>query len=303
MRRFLIDIIVGFASFCVVWLVGELLFEQFKGQNDYSYKYNYVKNNPAVKTLLIGHSHFENGLNPYLLGDSVFDCAIGGRGRWMGWDVQLAEKLYVTMPNLRTIIYPLSYSVPWESPHYRKPIPENVLEYLYFYSKYMSAFYDEFPENVLCISALYFNKMGLKYWHDDKVDSLGYMPFRGQCVNWQQMHNASDFSFFVGEVADSCYTEYIVYLKRLARICYENNIRLVVVTCPHSNAFMQNARPEIVAKMKATVDSVSIHYPVEYYDYMDDPEFRKDSLYYNASHLNSTGADMFALRIKKDINL
>lgn len=303
MRQFVRDMVVGLTSFCVVWIIGELAFDLYKGQNDYSYKYNYIKNNPAIKTLLIGHSHFENGLNPYLLGDSTFDCAMGGRGRWMGWDVQLAGKLYVTMPNLKTIIYPLSYSAPFESPHYRKPVPSNVQEYLYFYSRYMHAYYDRFPQNLFYSSALAFNKMGPNYWVDKNVDSLGYRPYKGQCENWKNMHNTNDVSFFVGEIADLCYQEYIGYMIQLAKTCYDNNIRFIVVTCPHSNAFLQNTHPDVLCKIFAVVDSVRKFYPVDYYNYIDDEEFREDSLYYNASHLNSVGADLFAIRVRKDINM
>ena len=44
-------------------------------------------------------------------------------------------------------------------------------------------------------------------------------------------------------------------------------------------------------------------YDITFRYYLDDEEFRADSLYYNCSHLNSIGADMFALRVKQDFGL
>lgn len=304
MKRFIIDIIFGFVCFCLVWCAGEIVFDRFKGQNNYSYKYNYVKNNAGIKTLLIGHSHFENGLNPYLLGDSVFDFAISARGRWFGWEVGLAEALYPTMPNLRTVICPLHYGHPYTSPHYRKPMEDYTEECMYYYTRYMHVPYDRVPQKYKFYSSLYFNKMGLKYWEDEEhIDSLGFYPFEGKMDDWEGQQNVEDYSYYVGDIADSCYEEYVHNFIKLAKICNENGIRLIVVTTPHSDAFIKNTRPEIIAKMEAIVDSVRIHYPIEYRNYMMDEEFRADSIYYNASHLNSIGADMFALRLKKEFNL
>lgn len=303
MKKFILHIIIGLVGFCILWGGGELLFDKYKGINAYSYKYNYVKNNAGIKTLLIGHSHFENGLNPYLLGDSVFNFALGGRGNWMGWEVKLAEDLYHTMPNLQTVIYPLGYNTPFESPHYRVPIKESVEEYMYFYTKYMHAPYDRKPEKYKYYSALYFNKMGPKYWDNEKIDSLGYKPFEGQMPDWRHQHNVNDSAFYYGEVADKCYTEFVENFIRLAKICHDNNIRLIAVTCPCSDAFIENTRPEIILKMESIIDSVRLYYPIEYKNYMSDDEFRADSIYYNSSHLNSSGADMFAKRLKNDFNL
>ena len=53
----------------------------------------------------------------------------------------------------------------------------------------------------------------------------------------------------------------------------------------------------------ALIDSVRAYYPIEYKNYLDDAEFRADSLYYNSSHLNSIGADKFAIRVKEDFGL
>lgn len=284
--------------FLLFWMILEYAIGQVS--NQYSYKYNYIKNNPSIKTLLIGHSHFADGINPYLMGDSVFDFATSGRG-WLYFDVKLAEQLYPTMPNLKTVIFPLSYAVPYESPHY-KEIDEGMKIRLYVYSKYMHVPYDIFPQKYIYSSALICNQLGLSCWLKQSVDSLGYEKRLGKTTNWQYMHNINP-DIFKGDTATLCYKEYKNYLIDLAKICYDNNIRFIAVTCPCADCYIANTRQVGIDNLYALVDSVRAQYPIEYKNYMNDPEFRADSLYYNSSHLNSIGADLFAIRVKKDFDL
>lgn len=298
MKKFLFDILIGFIAFVCFWGVAEYVFSQHDVVNSYSYKYNYVKNNPAIKTLLIGNSHFENSVNPYLMGDSVFDFAISGR--WIYWDVLLAKQMYPTMPNLKTVIIPTGYATPYWSLHYKK-FREIDKEYAFKYAKNMHLYYDVFPDNMILSSALITNKMGLKYWIDEEVDSLGYDMITGHEENFDN-HNVSPDVMYSSR-ADLSFNEYISHLREIARICQENNIRFIAVTCPCADSYVRNTRPAGIQKLHDLMDSVRAYYPIEYYNYLNDPEFREDSLYYNCSHLNSIGADKFAIRLKNDLGL
>lgn len=299
MKRFLIDICLGLIIFGITWILTEYTMAHVDIQNDYSYKYNYVKANSAIKTLLIGHSHFENSINPYLMGDSVFDFAISGR--WIYWDALLAQDIFPTMPNLRVVIIPLGYHHIYASWHYNglRDIDE---EYAYMYSKYMHKYYDRFPECIYFCSALYCNKMGIKYWQNEQVDSLGYSKIIGQERDWKNIHNVPS-DMLTKKYVNESYSEYRLYLIQIAQACYKNNIRFIAVTCPCANCYIENTCEEGINNLYALIDSVRVHYPIEYKNYLDDADFRADSLYYNCSHLNSKGADKFAIRVKEDFGL
>lgn len=301
MKRFIINIYVGVVVFCATWISAEIIMAHANIVNDYSYKYNYVKNNPAIKTLLIGHSHFDNSINPYLMGDSVFDFAISGR-RWIYWDTKLAEQLFPTMPNLKTVIFPFGYAMPYESPHYEKEWSEGRKEYMYMYTKYMNIPYDRFPQNLVYRSALLSNKMGIKYWTNNHVDSLGYNKMEGRSPYFEEWVIETNIPW-ESDTVHMCYNEYKDYFIQLAKVCHENNIRLVAVTCPCANCYVSNTCERGIKNLYDLIDSVHAYYPIEYYNYLNDPEFREDSLYYNCSHLNSIGADKFAIRLKTDIGL
>lgn len=300
MKRLFVDICIGVIVFCIVWIVAEYAMTRANVLNNYSYKYRYVKDNSAIKTLLIGHSHFENSINPYLMGDSVFDFAISGR-RWIYWDAKLAEQLFPTMQNLKTIVFPLGYALPYESPHYQ--VHSEVKKfYMYMYTKYMDIPYDVFPQNYIYKSALLNNKLGFKYWIDKPQDSLGYEKCEGQLPNFRSSLEETNI-LWNSDTTALCYNEFKEYFIQLAKTCYENNIRFIVVTCPCADCYVANTCEQGIKNLYALVDSVAAHYPIEYYNYLDDDEFRADSIYYNCSHLNSIGADMFALRVKEDFGL
>ena len=298
MKRFFGDICTVVVVFCIAWFIAEYAIRNVN--NDYSYKYNTVKNNPAIKTLLIGHSHFMYSINPYLMGDSIFDFAIRAR-RWIYWDTKLAEHLFPSMQNLQTVIFPLGYAMPYESPHYQ-PHSEGIIECLYMYSKYMHVPYDVFPKNYIYKSALLSNKMGVKYWMGKPQDYLGYTKVEGQSSFFEDGLEETNIMWNNDTIA-LCYKEFKEYFIQLAKICYENNIRFIAVTCPCANCYVANTSEQGINSLYALVDSVAAYYPIEYHNYLDDEEFRADSLYYNCSHLNSIGADMFALRVKQDFGL
>ena len=55
--------------------------------------------------------------------------------------------------------------------------------------------------------------------------------------------------------------------------------------------------------MHQIIEDVRKEYPIEYKDYLQDPAYRADSLYYNCSHLNNIGATRFGAQIKADFHL
>lgn len=262
MKKFLFNIIIGLLAFCVIWALAEIFVANTSEVNSYSYKYKYVMNNTSIQTLLIGNSYFENSINPYMMGDSVFDFAISGR--WIYYDVQLLSAIVPTMPNVKVVIFPMGYKAPYISWHYYglRPIDR---DYAYKYSKYMHIYYDRYPESLRLRSALFCNKMRLQYRKEEPQDSLGYDPGIGQVEDWSTQQNISP-SIIEGDTAYLCYQEYRTYLIELARICHENNIRFIVVTTPCADSFIANTREQGVRNLYDLIDSVSVYYPVEYYN-------------------------------------
>ena len=78
MKRFIIRVLLF--SLCVLAIGAIFELYLLTVENEYSYKRRYVEENgSAIKTLILGHSHAAFGMNPDLMGDSVFNFAISGR--------------------------------------------------------------------------------------------------------------------------------------------------------------------------------------------------------------------------------
>ena len=137
MKRFGKLIILSFLLFLFLWGIAEYLVGVI--DTEYTHKYRQVRNNSSISTLLIGSSLFENSINPHLIqDDSIYDFATSGR--WIYWDMKLAEKLFPTMPNLQTVIFPMAYDAMYDSPHYHDLTSDEEYNIFRYSIKYISIF-------------------------------------------------------------------------------------------------------------------------------------------------------------------
>lgn len=304
MKKFLSLLLVG----CIVFLVVAVCIELYQAKvvNSMTIKYNYMEQKSCgIKTLLLGNSYMENSINPHLMGDSVFDLAVSGR--WIYYDFKLLERYSSRMTNLKQVVFGMGYAVPfYGSLHF----PEEGKEYAdfqkYRYEKFMHVRYDRSP---------YYYWFGLfrgyirmatlcddNGFYQDTLGYVGYDCIEGQQINWEKVQNI-DPDVVSNPHASVQIKEYTIFLKEMARICQQNGVRFIVITPPCHDSYIANVRQEGLDILHGMIDEVRASYPVEYIDYLQDVEFRTDSIYYNCSHLNSIGADMFALRVKKDFGL
>ena len=300
MKQLLKDIIIVLLLFLGFVLPLEFFVFPYLSNNVYNYKCNYVENNSErISILLMGNSYFANSIDPSLLGDSVFDMAI--EGRWIYYDKELMKRYVPQMQNLKTIIFPMGYKMPFQgSHHYSDNISID-----YCHEKFMKVWYDNFPENFFrFLYVVHGISSSVKLFSDNVYcNSMGYSRVIGHHnSNWRQEQNISS-DIIYGQEAIKQVKEYCEYLKEMAAICNQNGVRFIVVTPPFHDSFNANVKQEGVEILHELIDNVRNEYPIEYKDYIQDDEFRADSIYYNCSHLNSIGAELFALRVKKDFGL
>lgn len=301
MKCFLKQIFIGITIFFALLIP----FEYFvipNIPNEISGKYNFVKQHKdEIKILLMGNSYFENGVNPKLIGDSVFDFAMSGR--WIHYDNELLKIFIPKMSNLHTVIYPMGYSKIYEE--YSKVPYSNQHQNDFFHEKYMHVWYNRFPQNIDRWFAIkYSDRIGLKYWYvltdSTCYKRMGYKPLYG-CYVVNEQIKFQDITQV--KKANKIVKEYTNYLISMAKICKEYNIRFIVVTPPCHNVFNEHITNVGINTMYDVIENVRRFAPIEYYDYLLDGTFRADTLYHDSSHLNSIGADKFALRLKEDLNL
>ncbi len=290
MKLFLRDSLLVLASAILLWLLLPSPPPYFENK---SYKCHYLETHASdIKTLFLGNSVFESGVDPNVLGDSLFLAASGGRIIW--YDIKMAERYIPRMPNLKTVFYPLLHCISdlGRLDGNRSLTESFALEY------YITTQLPPPPQAAatMTLPGTTLPRIG-RYVVDVTVDSLGFLPLDGHpegilmIPNYEQKH------------ADSVASQ----LAQLATICRDNGIRFIVLTTPYSSEFISNMPPAshdslhaVITKAQALLNG---SYSIEYYDYIDHPDFRDDSLYYNWNHLNRQGAHLFALRLKEDFGL
>lgn len=91
----------------------------------------------------------------------------------------------------------------------------------------------------------------------------------------------------------------IVLFEKFINECKANNIELILVYTPEyidGQKFVAN-RDDIIQIYR----NFSIKYSIEFYDYSDDSLCLNKKYFYNASHLNSTGASIFSKKLANDL--
>lgn len=299
MKLFLQNILFG-SIFFMIFLILIEVFVISRVPNEFSYKYNYVnENGEKIAILLMGNSYFEMSMNPELIADSVFDFA--GTARWIYYDLELLKDFLPNMSNLHTVIYPMGYSKFYENYHEDSdPLID------FFYEKYMHVWYNRFPQNIDRWFAIkYSDRIGFKQWYSS-IDSTwsGYSP-KEECRSIMQKKKEQEAFQDITQLENSApiVEEYTNYMLSMAKTCKEYGVRFIVVTPPYHELLYQKISDIGVKMMYDVIECVSCHAPIEYKNYLFDPEFQVDSLYYDCTHLNSIGADKFAIRVKNDFNL
>lgn len=293
MRLFIKDTLAC-AAFIFLMAATIVLTLGAKQQNqELQYKYDYMENRAdSIKTLLLGHSHFANSINPHVI-DSTFDLAVSARISL--FDAQLAERYVPQMPHLHAVVYPLAYEQEAGAAYLN---PELYGDLMYAYRRYMHL--NDLP--------LYETRKGeLSYWKKYIRRSLTYQAYYstwkcdslGYCSLKDEVSDTRSANFAPGSAAKVTES-----LKRMARVCSENGVRLIVVTNPANNTFLKHTvTKEGVDSLYSIIRSVDSLYPVEYHCYLDDPQFRDSTLFHDQTHLNHRGATLFAERVKKDFGL
>lgn len=251
-----------------------------------AFKYNYVeKHADEIKTLFMGHSHFESGINPWVL-DSTYNFAQAARISY--YDLELLKHFIPQMSNLKTVIYPLAYE---GEPGIFFLSSKKRRTQMFEYKKGMHIEYP--PEyNSLLNNVIYYLKGFTLLRNSIRCDTLGYVSLHGVSNN--------NNLFFVSGKTESLLNN----LTEMAKICNQNNIRFIILSCPCNSTFLkENVSNNGIDTLYGIINNIIKCYPVEYHCYLNDTMFADDSLFFDQTHLNYNGATLFTKRLKDDFGL
>ena len=265
----------------------------------------------SIEGLILGHSHALRGIDPALLGKNVFNNAESGK--WIYYDAKELSKYIPFMSNLHFVIYPIGYDMPqgflschYEHDHYFKK--EDSHDYnIHMYAKYEHIPYDRYPLKITAYSSFLTDNLAYEEVRKHRdCDSLGFETLDStlHCsINWDTCNLVHLPDSEIIKSPSIYYNEYKQYLMNMASICHQYNVRFICITAPCYKTYIDKTNTRGIEMLYELIDSVATKYPIEYYNYLLDEEFRADSFYYDCSHLNYIGAKHFTNRLKKDLGL
>lgn len=276
--------------------------------NPYAYKSSYVKNHAdEIECLLLGSSHFEEGLCPDSMGTGIFNMARSGR--YLIYDVALAQKHVPQLHHLKTLIIPYEYFEFYQGRNEAAPSKKATREELEptikcMNYKYMGLRVDPF----WCWSEfLYSNEdfMGRFFKSNDELigsDSLGYvaLSLSGRQANWAEkglpdkIDPTRSKDPELARLLDEHYTA-------LAELTQAHHVRLIFLSTPYYKTYQEMMDPGVMAEMDAYMKALQQRYPhIEYYNYSFDDRFVADD-FFDSSHLTTTGAAKFSKMVKAEV--
>lgn len=93
-------------------------------------------------------------------------------------------------------------------------------------------------------------------------------------------------------------------LYKIADLCKEHNIELILVSTPVRKNYYEKINPAQKEEIEDIMTNFLSHNPyAKYYDFMQDSEFiHTDDYFYDADHLTNVGADAFSVKLKSIIS-
>ncbi len=284
----------------MIWCGIEVL--QCFADNDYTYKYNYIKKNgSSINTLLLGNSYFHWGLDPLAINDSCFNAATSAR--WIYYDRMILQNLIIHTPNLKNVIYPIGHKIPFcgiehnENPkHNRAPMIR------YEHAKFMNIFYHPTKNHKYPYLDWYGGDV-ISYWtlkSKHKCMDSGFAPqdFNGVEVHAEKLMSDTLINSLT---AQSNVKEFFDELKLIAEICEQHNIRLITVIPPVTRHQYEMIQPQITEIIINNIAEIQKNNRFEFYDFSNLPEFSDNALFCDHTHLNASGAKLFGKIINNKI--
>lgn len=298
MRRFLKNIlIIGAIMFSILFGIELLLLTK---PNDYSYKRKYIESHlDGIKVLFLGHSYFEVGINPAVIGDSVFNAAISGRAAGNTWDAQLAERYVPKMKNLKVLALPFAYHHIYETKSITPESRSNIRTYKCMNYKYLGltsgSFSLRFWPELLNSNLNFWARLSTKA-SKVQCDSLGFIAFPDRAENWQTEH-LPDTEPTKADLNKVLLQDYL----RIAAVCKENGVSFVIIATPIYDTYRQIISEKWQVDAEKIISEVRKSFPeVLFYNFAFDSRFTED-YFKDAGHLNEQGAKMFSEIVKEEV--
>jgi len=264
-----------------------------------SKRYLFESNKSSIECLIIGTSHTFMGINPKLFPFKTINIAENGKP--IEVDIEIIEKNINNLPNLKYVIIPIDYFTLYFSGMKERSTAK-------FYHHWnlkdgMIRSYSSERYHFFTCGYSFYNEILKKQTNDS---NSGYNPevndfsksTPSQQKNYCEKKMDSWNQFFI-DTSISIYVQKRV--QKLVTLLKEKKIHTILVTMPVSEAFSKEYDKNLVRKNSLFIQKLSKESNSLYINLENYYQFKNDSLFNDGDHLNSKGALIATVEIKKRI--
>ncbi|MDD2475331.1 MAG: hypothetical protein PHI32_05410 [Dysgonamonadaceae bacterium] len=276
--------------------------------NDYKLKKNYLDSNSNnIETLVLGSSHAYYGISPKYLSPKSFNA--GYVSQSIDFDYEIINKYRDNFKNLKTVVLPISYFTffttletnmeSWRIKNYVIYYDINKPHHLSDYSELLS---NDFKINVFRLGGYYIKRKIHVYsdefgWGTDHNSKNAVSLIEtGESA---ALRNTFDVRL---EATKRTFEENVKLLYSIAEWCKINKIKLILLTPPAYQTYIDNLDDHQLSMTVKTANAVASKYEnCQYYNLINDSSFTAID-FYDADHLSENGAKKLSDIISKKIN-
>lgn len=279
--------------------IGELVVRSI--ETPYRYKADWLRENgDKVKILVLGSSHTYYGIIPSVLGDSVFNLA--NISQTPEYDLALLKTFHSDMPNLETVIVPISYFT------FRDPALEDMDHGLCVQYKVGMGLplHSDFSLYNLCITDFksYAGRLRNLIMPQELniCDTLGFglgFDLAHREPNWKE--KAVDRAHDLTQILPGRPEKVENVIKELVSYCKEKNIELIFITTPVITEFSSAIDRKQYEEMREKIRGLRENCNMKYYDFFMSDNF-KDEDFHDSDHLSDIGARKLSLMLRDSLS-
>jgi len=305
MRRFIFKILLFSFVIAVSFIPIELLLRRIP--NDYSYKNEYLdKHSAEIQIIIFGSSHEYYGINPDYFSKKTFNASYIAQS--LNYDFKIFNKFQNSFNSLEIIVLPMSYYSLWYSLK-----DDNVTwqenDYMLYYGIKTDSF--KFKDNFKLFGNDLLYDLVKIYKHYIKNKSyiicskLGWGTYYEYGNDLQESGKATSKRHTVDiftEKRIKIMEEKMEILNSFIDFCNQRNIKLILVATPTYYTYRENLNTEQLNKTNSIISTfIETHSNCYYFDWFDDNDFSAED-FYDADHLNKTGAEKLSKKLSQKID-
>ena len=256
-----------------------------------------------VEILITGTSHAQNGVAPQFLALPAFNLSYGSQS--LHYDTQLVSKYVDSMPNLKLVIFAISYHAleyrlansieRWRSGFYKQVygIPGEAGEQGFKLTNYSYIALFTPKEAVRLASGGFLgaaeteakrNQTPAIVTQGEVSEAFGKIRARGHETEMRQVDLLPN----------------IAALERVCALLKRRNVSVVFITVPTHHTYYDQINVTSYQRMQQTIKQITERDGVPFFNYLRDDRFTKED-FVNSDHLNKQGAEKFSQILNQDV--